>query len=306
LLTKLIIRGVINMPNPYRRRTDGDETWCRLKEWTKGQKSAERLASHILHSDGFKSIDPSHPLGGPDGLKDLICIKDNVKWIGAAYFPRGQKPFNDIKQKFEGDLKGVETNKVNGIVFVTNQELSLSERKSLTSCGKKHKVEIYHLERIVNLLNTPANYGVRLDFLDIELTKEEQLAFFAERDKNISKIGDTLEQLNADYRSFKEAILNKSFDFKERSEEEIIEAIDEFFDEVWYNRHLCLKYKIEKGLDTVDSEIWKGALESAKKIVKKYGKKNLGPYDDFEWGMINGKLSALRWVLGDEWDMLDT
>ncbi len=36
------------------------------------------------------------------------------------------------------------------------------------------------------------------------------------------------------------------------------------------------------------------------------GKDNLGPYTDFEWGMINGKLSALRWVLGDEWDMLDT
>ena len=32
----------------------------------------------------------------------------------------------------------------------------------------------------------------------------------------------------------------------------------------------------------------------------------LGPYSDFGLGMLNGKLSALRWVLGSEWDFLDT
>jgi hypothetical protein len=46
-------------------------------------------------------------------------------------------------------------------------------------------------------------------------------------------------------------------------------------------------------------------LESAKKVEDIYGKDNLS-FDDFEWGMINGKLSALRWVIGEEWDNLDT
>ena len=31
-------------------------------------------------------------------------------------------------------------------------------------------------------------------------------------------------------------------------------------------------------------------------------KENLGPVNDFEWGMISGKLSALRWMLGGECD----
>ena len=77
-------------------------------------------------------------------------------------------------------------------------------------------------------------------------------------------------------------------------------------DKIWFDRHLSLKYKIEFEGETVNLEIWKGALASAQKVIEKYGEENLGPYSDFEWGMLNGKLSALRWVLGEEWDMLDT
>ena len=51
---------------------------------------------------------------------------------------------------------------------------------------------------------------------------------------------------------------------------------------------------------------WKKALAAAKRTEDEVGLDNLGPRDDFEWGMLNGKLSALRWVLGDEWDVLDT
>lgn len=42
------------------------------------------------------------------------------------------------------------------------------------------------------------------------------------------------------------------------------------------------------------------------RVIQQYGEENLGPYSDFEWGMLNGKLSALRWVMGEDWDELYT
>ncbi|MGG4443723.1 hypothetical protein [Brevibacillus fortis] len=181
--------------NHGRRRTDGDETWNRLLEWTKGQKAAERLAGHIIHSSGYTSIDPSHPLGGKDSLKDFICAKDGVIWIGAAYFPRGHKDFKTIKKKFLSDLEGVYKNSVEGIIFITNQELTITERKKLMSVSKSTYVEVFHLERLVHILNNPINYGIRLEFLDIEITTEEQLAYFAERDKTILELSEKIDQI---------------------------------------------------------------------------------------------------------------
>ena len=86
----------------------------------------------------------------------------------AAYFPRGQQTFNDIKAKFGGDLAGARRNSAGGIAFVTNQELKLSEREDIKALAAPTVVELYHLERITTILDTPAMATVRQQFLDIE------------------------------------------------------------------------------------------------------------------------------------------
>jgi hypothetical protein len=96
------------------------------------------------------------------------------------------------------------------------------------------------------------------------------------------------------------------FPQKTRPMKQILEAEAEFFDRVWYDRHQVLLHLEHEGKTKTAPDIMKGARRAARKVEAKYSKKNLGPYSDFDWGVINGKLSALRWVLGDDWDMLDT
>jgi predicted nucleic acid-binding protein len=110
--------------------------------------------------------------------------------------------------------------------------------------------------------------------------------------------------------------------FEPRRLSEIMEAEHLLFRQVWYNRHWNTRTWIDRGeiqmlpkerysmkpyrADQILDTVWEQALAAAKRTEDEVGIENLGPWDDFEWGMLNGKLSALRWVMGDEWDTLDT
>jgi hypothetical protein len=94
-----------------------------------------------------------------------------------------------------------------------------------------------------------------------------------------------------------------------RNESEIIAAEEEFFDKVWYVRSV-----IHSDEETADlpEDIRNGMLAHRKRIEEQYGRRELhkmigrGHDKAWEYGYVNGKLAALRWVLGDEWDFLDT
>jgi hypothetical protein len=113
----------------------------------------------------------------------------------------------------------------------------------------------------------------------------------------------------------------EEFIFEPRSAGEISSVAEELAQKIWYDRHQLRQQSIDKGLcqivadqdwdlsmahNTIKKSIWDGAKKAAAKVERVYGKENLGPWSKFEWGMLNGKLSALRWCLGEDWDMLDT
>ncbi|MHA6730268.1 PIN domain-containing protein [Devosia sp. A369] len=103
---------------------------------------------------------------------------------------------------------------------------------------------------------------------------------------------------------------------------EILEEINRLERIIWYDRHTMRADRIEHGdikvlpegvysrdphkANEILDTIWEGALKATKRVEDEIGKENLGPWEDFEWGMLNGKMSALRWVIGGDWDDLST
>lgn len=82
-----------------------------------------------------------------------------------------------------------------------------------------------------------------------------------------------------------------------RKQNEIKEYLDESFDKVWLMRNCCIPLRIPKH---------EAGRENMERILSTYDDIPEAGYSDWECGYWNGVIGALRWVLGDEKDFLDT
>lgn len=76
-----------------------------------------------------------------------------------------------------------------------------------------------------------------------------------------------------------------------RTRKQIEAEYGKYWDKVWWNRHW-----------SVEREVNVACCDKARCIEDKYGKAFLHPGNDIDWGICLGKLEALAWMLGADWD----
>jgi predicted nucleic acid-binding protein len=112
----------------------------------------------------------------------------------------------------------------------------------------------------------------------------------------------------ADYygEEFEEILEMSDFQEDPRTLDEILEAEKEFFDRCWYEYSSSVTECYDKGDRKSTTQAQYQVSVDAQARAKARRPDLRLAESDYEWGMWNGKLSTLRWVLGSEWDFLDT
>lgn len=86
---------------------------------------------------------------------------------------------------------------------------------------------------------------------------------------------------------------------------DILAAEAELTDRLWYGRKPGHDQPLPEDLSP---ELVKGMRTAQRQMEEQYGVEELmkDVETDWAWGLLSGKVSAIRWVLGYEWDMLDS
>jgi len=162
------------------------------------QPSRERLCLAVLSLDrNYTEVRPRRPEGGPDGSRDIDCLRLGNRCFGAVGFLNSvsdsSRDKTDIKRKFREDILAARRadQEVKSFVFLCNVDLTPAEVKELEAFAESNGfvfTDIYWRERLRHVLDGPEGLGFRYQYLSMSLSEAEQAAFFSRYGKELESL----------------------------------------------------------------------------------------------------------------------
>jgi hypothetical protein len=245
----------------------GDITFDRLSA-----TKFEEFCHDLLHANGFVNIDWRKGTGlassPADKGRDIVCELPRSDPDGSKHF---EKYFVDCKHYKKG---------------VPPKELA-----NLLAWAKAERPDVA-VFAVSNFLSNPAK-----DFIET----------YRKNNKPPFKI-KYWEKPHLERMMARKILLQRKYNLTDapiRSVSQIIKVEHELFDRLWYGRSGSVEFMRSRGYE---KKLIQTVLKAQRRVEKKYGKKSLMEHvkDQWQWGFLSGKISAIRWVLGDEWDNLDS
>lgn len=253
----------------------------------------------------YDSEELEHALNVLDGLAHHIPL------IGAMT----TRNFEDIFELLQAGIRLEPTSLENGRVVQRGLDKKAPFHRSRNSVADALLIELYisatgaaDLAEDPHAFVTSNTNDFSQDRGDKRLPHEDLESAFVHQGSTYALGFDGLESTLRNHFGDELTDMLEESDFAEdpRLLVDIQKSEQEIFDRIWYQRKLNRIYELEAAGDTPGlAGYMKVAGPPMERVEAEYGE-TLGAYTDFEWGMLNGKLSALRWVLGSEWDFLDT
>jgi len=119
-----------------------------------------------------------------------------------------------------------------------------------------------------------------------------------------TSLGDALRRAHPN--EVEDAVFEREWQEDTRGISEIDEALSGLVDKLWYGRHGAFANSVDEGVLQLWSRAPKSTIGSSRTpsigtsgrhrrrqrvaVEQQYGLDKLGPWDDFEWGMISGKV----------------
>jgi hypothetical protein len=181
------------MPNP--RLVDE-----RLRSWLASDQAAqERMCRAILALDSrYSNVRPRRPRGGQDQGRDIdATFEDGRDVFGAVGFRNSANDSSADKRwvstKFRKDIARAldEEPRLKVFAFFTNVDLTDPEQTRLKQSARNRGIEhcdVFARERMIAMLDSPAGYAIRFNYLEIPLDTAEQQVFFARWGKDIERV----------------------------------------------------------------------------------------------------------------------